>query len=111
MKIKALHIVKFSSIVLLVSTCFCAGAQKLNNVQEGAVVAPLTVKIDGKFAEWENTFAAFNKTTKLFYTLSNDDKNVYLFVKSTDAINNTKIMGGGVTLTINTADKKKEENA
>lgn len=93
------------------SASFIAGAQKLNNVQEGAVIAPLAVKIDGKFAEWENTFAAFNKTTKLFYTIANDDKNIYLFVKSADAINNTKIMGGGVTLTINTANKKKEENA
>ncbi|WP_295654954.1 hypothetical protein [uncultured Mucilaginibacter sp.] len=110
MKNKFLPLFNLTAIFLFV--CFAAQAQKkLENVQQGSVVAPEKVKIDGKFGEWEDTFAAFNKTTKLFYTLSNDGKNLYLVVKCTDAINNTKIMGGGVTLTINTAGKKKEEGA
>ncbi len=111
MKIKTSPLIKIIVIVFFAVIGYNAAAQKLNNVEEGSVLAPERVKIDGKFTEWENTFAAFNKTVKLYYTLSNDDKNLYLFVKSTDAINNTKILGGGVSLTINTADKKKEENA
>lgn len=86
-------------------------AQKLNAVQTGSLAAPAKVKIDGKLDEWGEDFQAYNKTTKLFYTLSNDEKYMYLVVRSTDVQNSTKIMGGGVTLTINTADKKKEENA
>src|SRR5471030_404342 len=110
MKTKFLPLFKLTVILLFIG--YGAVAQKkLDNIQQGGVVAPEKVKIDGKFGEWEDTFAAFNKTTKLFYTLSNDDKNLYLVVKCTDAINNSKIMGGGVTLTINTAGKKKEEGA
>jgi len=111
MKIKTSPLIKLTATILFIGSCFHAHAQKLNNTQEGSVIAPERVKIDGKFTEWENTFGAYNKTTKLYYTLANDDKNLYLFVKSADPINNTKIMGGGVTLTINTTDKKKEENA
>jgi hypothetical protein len=109
---RALLLLKSTLPVLFVTgLCFSAEAQKLNAVQEGSFAAPPKVKIDGKLDEWGNTFQAYNKTTKVFYTLSNDDKNLYLIVRSTDVQNNTKIMGGGVTLTINIADKKKEENA
>ncbi len=98
------------TLLLIFATIFTQ-AQKINNIQTISLLAPEKVKIDGKFNEWNDTFQAYNKTTKIWYTLSNDDKNLYLVVKSTDAINNTKILGGGVTITINTAGKKKEENA
>lgn len=98
-------------ILFMMGLCVSASAQKLDKVQEGSVPAPEKVKVDGKIDEWGSSLQAYNKTTKLFYTLANDDKNIYLVVKCTDVQNSAKIMGGGVTLTINTADKKKEENA
>jgi hypothetical protein len=99
------------TVLLVMNVIICASAQKLSSVQETPVPAPAKVKIDGKIDEWGQNFQAYNKVTKLYYLLSNDEKNLYLVVKSTDVQNNTKVMGGGVTLTINTADKKKEENA
>lgn len=78
------------------------------NVQENSVWASQPVKIDGKTSE--SNFGAFNKNTKLFYTMSNDDKNLYLVIKSTDNSNNNKIMMGGITLTINTDGKRKEKD-
>ena len=78
------------------------------NVQESSVWASQAVKIDGKTSE--NNFGAFNKNTQLFYTMSNDDKNLYLVIKSTDNSNNNKIMMGGITLTINTDGKRKEKD-
>jgi hypothetical protein len=98
-------------VILIMALCISAKAQKLSSVQAAAVWAPDKVKIDGKLDEWNDSFQAYNKATKLFYTLANDDKNLYLVVKSTDVQNNTKVMSGGITLTINTADKKKEDNA
>jgi hypothetical protein len=83
----------------------------LKNVQVTSVWAPANVKIDGKINEWEDNFQAFNKSTKLFYTLSNNEKYLYLAVTSTDAQNNTKIAAGGITLTINTEGKKKDKEA
>src|ERR1700748_1734396 len=109
---RALLLVRLTLPVLFITgISICAKAQKLNSVQAAAIPAPAKVKVDGKIDEWGGNFQAYNKTTKLFYTLANDEKNLYLVVKSTDLQNSTKIMGGGVTLTINTANKKKEENA
>jgi hypothetical protein len=99
-------------IVLLLYPWFKIFAQShLNNVQATSVWAPANVRIDGKLNEWEDNFQAYNKSTRLFYTLSNNEKYLYLAITSTDAQNNTKIEAGGITLTINTAGKKKDKDA
>jgi len=108
---RALLLAKTTLSILFIGLCVSAQAQKLDAIQEGSAAAPEKVKIDGKLDEWGADFKAYNKTTKLFYTLSNDAKYLYFVVRSTDVQNSVKVMGGGVTLTINTADKKKEENA
>jgi len=86
-------------------------AQKVQSVQEGSIWAPATVKIDGKLTEWGATLSAYNKNVKLWYTIANDDKNIYLAIKSTDLDNNNKILAGGISFTLNTDDKKKSKNA
>jgi len=113
--------------LLLAGAGISAYGQKLANIQEGSVWAPEGVKVDGKLTEWANVkgfgkvdgsltdlndaFQALNKTTNLYYTLANDDKNLYLVVKSGITQNNFKIMAGGVTLAVNTAGKKKDKDA
>ena len=88
-----------------------AGSPKLKDVQPASIWVPSPVKVDGKLSEWNNSFQAYNKATKLYYTLANDDKNIYLAIKSTDVQNNAKIIAGGITFTLNTDDKKKEKDA
>lgn len=97
---------------LLALICAATQAQdkKLKDVQEVSLWAPAGVKADGKLIEWNDSFQAFNKATKLFYTISNDEKNVYLAIKSTDPMNNNKILAGGITIAVNTEGKKKVEN-
>jgi hypothetical protein len=85
--------------------------KKLKDVQATNLLAPEKVKVDGNLADWNDNFQAYNKSTKLYYTLSNDDKNIYLVIKSIDPANNTKIAAGGITFTINTDNKKKEQDA
>jgi hypothetical protein len=85
-------------------------SKKFENVQATNLLAPEKVKIDGNLTDWNNNFQAYNKSTKLYYALSNDDKFLYLVVKSIDPTNNTKITAGGITLTINTDNKKKEQD-
>jgi uncharacterized membrane protein YgcG len=99
--------------VLLALTCSTTFAQegKLKNVQTNSILAPANVKVDGNLKEWDDTFQAYNKTTKVFYTVCNDDKYIYFVLKSIDIPNNAKIIGGGITFTINTDDKKKEKDA
>ena len=99
------------SILLLLTGLKVSAQAHLKDVQTTSIWAPANVKIDGKINEWEDSFQAYNKSTKLFYTISNNDKYLYLALTSTDATNNAKIVAGGITLTINTAGKKKEKDA
>ena len=99
------------AVLLLIPGIKILGQSHLKTVQATSVWAPVNVKIDGKLTEWEDNFQAYNKSTRLFYTLSNNDKYLYLAITSTDAGNNTKIAAGGITLTINTEGKKKDKGA
>lgn len=99
----------FTSALFLLGLSTATFAQKIPNVQDKSVWNPEAIKIDGKTTD--DTFQASNKSTLLSYTMSNDDKNLYLVMKSSDNINNNKIMMGGITLVINADGKKKEKEA
>jgi hypothetical protein len=98
----------FLNVLLILGFSLFAAAQKIQNVQENGVWATIPLKVDGK--NNESTFQAYNKSTLLSYSMSNDDKNLYLVVKSDDNANNNKIMMGGITFTINADGKKKEKD-
>jgi len=107
------NILKFTKIALI-TICFITSsltvtqAQKLNDVQDVSVWAS-GVKVDGKHNEWENKFKAMNKSTNLTYTLANDAKNLYLAIQSKDVTNNSKILLGGISLTVNPSGKKNDK--
>jgi hypothetical protein len=84
---------------------------KAQSVQAGSVWAPANIKVDGKLTEWNNSLEANNKTVDFSYTIANDDKNLYLAVKSIDQQSTAKILAGGVDFTINTEGKKKDKDA
>ena len=109
---KSLTKFKFIAGFLLITGYSLSGyGQKLKSVQVESVWAPANIKVDGKLNEWDDTFHAYNPATSLNYTLSNDANNLYLTIKSEDQANNNKIAGGGLDITINTEDKKKEKDA
>ena len=99
------------STSLIIFLSFVSKAQKLPDVQNIALNAPINIKIDGKGTEWEDNFAANNKRTSLLYSIANDDKNLYLVIKSSGSANINKIMLGGITLNVNTDGKKKEKES
>ena len=84
--------------------------EKLKDVQETPQWAATGVKIDGKLTELNNSFQAFNKKEKLFYTVSNDARFIYLQLKASDETTLAKIQAGAITFSLNTAAKKKEED-
>lgn len=96
---------------LLAGFGFNANAQKVNELQEVSILAPHAIKVDGKNFEWADVPFAVNKRTSISYIMSNDDKNLYLVIKSTDVQNNSKIMMGGITLSVNPDGKKKEKES
>ena len=104
-------VTKLILTLMLISVHLTLIAQKAQNVQSGNVWAPATVKIDGKLTEWGESLKAYNKNVQLWYTIANDDKNIYLAIKSIDLDNNNKILAGGISFTLNTEGKKKTKNA
>ncbi|MGY3213360.1 hypothetical protein [Mucilaginibacter sp. HD30] len=99
----------FLFVGVLAFAGFKSVAQKLPNKQEGSVLAPPKVKIDGKTTEWD--FKAYNNATDVFYTIAHDDENIYLAIKATDETIVRKILSGGITFVINAIGKKSDENA
>ncbi|GAB2982840.1 hypothetical protein GCM10027049_19570 [Mucilaginibacter puniceus] len=86
-------------------------AQKLPNIQETSLRAPKNVKVDGKATEWGDQFQANNNKTEIYYTIANDNEKLYLTVRATDETIIKKIVMGGVTFTVNTANKRDAKNA
>jgi hypothetical protein len=95
---------------LLMSVAYCY-AQKLPEIQQNSLRAPSTIKIDGKATEWGDKFEAYNHATDIFYTMCNDDENLYLVVRTSDADVLSKITNRGVVLVINASGKKTDNGA
>lgn len=104
--------IKSAAIFLLFLNSISVNAQKRQkDIQENSVFVSVPIKIDGKLNDWNDTLQAFNRTTSLGYTIANDEKNIYLVIKSTDEANNNKLLAGGITFTLNTEGKKKDAEA
>jgi hypothetical protein len=108
---KFLQAIKITASVVLISVNLIANAQKLSSVQEVGVLPPANIKIDGKLNEWNDTFQAYNKSTMLYYTLANDDKNLYLAIKCSSQVASSKIIAGGISFIVNSAGKKSDKDA
>jgi hypothetical protein len=100
--------VRFILLLSLVLICLSAEAQKLPNVQKTSLRVPANITIDGKATEWDNQFRAYNNATEIFYTIANNDDNLYLTVRATDPLVIIKLINGGITLTIQSAGKNSQ---
>jgi len=103
----------YSKRIALVLSCLfamAAQAQKLPSIQQNSVYAPANIKVDGKATEWDNKFQAYNNHVEFFYTLANNDDNLYLTVQATQKEIIRRIMTGGITLTINKSGKKNDKD-
>lgn len=96
--------------IALLFTFSVTQAQKLPNIQTANLKAPTNTKVDGKATEWGG-MQAYNKATEVSYTIANDANNLYLVIQTADPDIIHRIVNGRVTLTINKAGKKSEDNA
>ncbi len=106
------------SVSLMLTIALAAHAQdnakpkpvKLPETQVESMRAPDNIKIDGKTTEWDDKFQAKNPIDRINYTISNDDKNLYLTIRAQGAYPGAKIVAGGLTFTIShSVEKKKRE--
>ena len=103
---------RYLNLILLPLICpILASAQKLPSVQKESLRAPANIKIDGKTTEWNDKFQAYNNGPELYYTISNDDDNLYLAIKATNKLVVRKIIAGSITLSISPAQDKNKKMA
>ncbi len=89
-----------TAIVILLSLAFSqAMAQKLPQVQQVSLRAPANVKIDGKATEW-NGLQAYDPNNMLYYSIANDQNNLYLVIKSDKNTISRKMLLGGFKFSI-----------
>ena len=103
--------IKSTKLSLLAFLLFAitTNAQNLPNKQDLSLLAPGNIKVDGRAAEWGGQFAAYNKSMKIFYTVSNSNDNLFLTVQVTDLEMTQKIMANGLTFTVNGSTKKNDK--
>jgi len=101
---------KLQLLLLCTSALTSAYAQKLPNKQEASVRIPANVKIDGKATEWSNKFEAHNYSTDLYYTMANNDEDLYLIVQTSDKYAFKKIIDRGLTLAVKNPQSGKDVN-
>lgn len=94
--------------VLYLIIPFTVHAQKLPSVQKSSLRASLDVKIDGNPNEWGSQLQAYNHATNIFYTMANDDNNLYLVIRINDPDALIKITNKGIILQISRTGKKSD---
>lgn len=99
----------FITFIAVTAQVYFAAAQKLPVTQQVSLRAPATLKIDGKATEWDGQFQAYNKTEEIYYTMANDDENIYLVVHTIKPRMVEKILRNGLTLTVNNTAKKSND--
>ncbi|MCJ0742164.1 hypothetical protein [Pedobacter montanisoli] len=104
MKITTINISLFL-IGLFGSIPFIAKSQKLPQIQQTGKLAPADIKIDGKTTEWNDEFQAHNLNNRIYYTISNDDSNLYLTVRTSDGYGNEKAIFG-ISFTVKLPSEK-----
>jgi hypothetical protein len=102
---KNLNITAFKLLLPALLFTVIANAQKLPKIQTVSLAAPADIKVDGKTTEWGGKFQAFNRTTEVYYTLSNSATKLYLTVQATERNIIRKITQNGISLTIMPKDK------
>jgi hypothetical protein len=88
--------------------CIVANAQDLPGENKLGIRAPANIKIDGKANEWNNKLQEYSHHTQFYYTVSNDDRYLYLTVQTGDDYIINRILKGGITFTINKSGTKKD---
>jgi len=94
------------TIIALNATLY---AQKQPQIQLISIRAPENIKIDGKLDEWTNfTLSAYNSINRIFYTVSNDDNNLYFAIRGVGNGVAKKAIAGGMVLTVSKAVEKND---
>jgi len=79
-----------------------ANGQKLPGIQKQSIYASIDIRGKG-----EPLYQAYNKNTQTYYTMANDDKNLYIVIAGDKSNIIGKMIGGGITFTVKDMSGKK----
>ncbi|MES2807801.1 MAG: hypothetical protein V4619_04205 [Bacteroidota bacterium] len=98
--------------LLLLLLALCTTGIAIAQKQKVNYTAPQNIKVDGLAKEWGGKYQNNNRKNELRYTVTNNDKNLYLVIYTADFLAIDKIGRGGITFTISKlTDKKQRRNA
>lgn len=63
--------------------------------------------IDGQLNDWNDSLDHYNNTAKLYYSLTNDNENIYLAIKNNSRENLMTILATGISFSANIESNKK----
>jgi len=91
--------------LLFLTTISLSYAQKmvLNSMWRDSVIS-----IDGSLADWDQPFRYFDSKSKLQYSIVNDNKYIYISVKTNDDKAMMKVMRAGMDVWFDVTGKKKD---
>jgi hypothetical protein len=92
----------FALVIFLVG-CASKAIVSDNNWQDKAIT------VDGKANEWEIPLRYYNEDTKLNYTITNDDSNLYYCIRITDDREESRILTAGMQVWIDTSGNKVQQ--
>lgn len=101
--IKYAFAVSISALWLLNAT-----AQKTAPASSPLPKAPAGITVDGQLSEWADSSFVYNGDSKLKYILSSDDSYLYLTANLDQKAIRQKVLGAGITISVNTEGKKKK---
>ncbi len=99
--------------ILLITTTFFSIATTLS-AQEDVSQAKwqsTPIVIDGHDAEWNPPFNLFDNKSGLIFTITNDNKNLYLCFTENEELKAEKIMKAGWSIELSSSEKKRKFNA
>ncbi len=101
------------SIAILCFFClFTACSSGRHTAQTSSVPTILwqdkPVAIDGQYDDWDLPYSFMDSKAKIEYSFSNDQKNLYLTIKSSDRMTQLKILRAGMNVWIDPYNKKEK---
>jgi hypothetical protein len=97
---------QYTFVVCLTFLPLLIFSQKLPKIQKESVIAPVDISVDGKSKEFNDIFKAYNPNNRIFYTISNDNDNLYLTIKAKEPVAVEKLIIDGTTLIISKGTSK-----
>jgi len=107
-KINTMKKILLIAFSIIASTAF---SQSLPKIQTSSIRTPANVKIDGNLSEWGNKLQARNNVDGIFYTISNNNDNLYLTLIAPYKEASRKAIRGGVTFSVSLlTDKERKKD-